>query len=544
MSPSYMADVEDRRLGVGGNIVSDDEFPASFPLARWNYQAQLYLERWNMFNGKWLSETMPDDVDEKGNPLLRYPLQINYLKRACMAHSYALFGEVRDTPGPLAPVRITPRKKPGKKSTEESDRTKAEELEDFINQVWTENQGRSLQQEAGLIQQPLGGIAFRLSWHPENPDLEYGIQVEYVLPDFFLPVWDTARPDDLLEVWIVYRIPTREAKYKFNISLKDGIKDPLYIEHWTRENVTITINNEPIKYTVNGIVFDFNNAPNPFGEIPFVYIPRERAGSYYGLGLLDDVIELARELNSRIADNSDVVEETSHRETYGRNIIGPVTPLDIGGTRPAVNIGSTPPGGETPDVFVLDPPKANEFSISHVDSLRKQLGRDLFIPGIAEGEDEGSQRSGLTLAFRMYPLTSKIHAVRSYWGAGLTLIAKKIARIAIIKGIGNITEDHLKGIKWEIDWASIIPRDREQDLNEVAIGIQSNIIPPKVGNKILGFTGDPSQTEQETIQWLETLATIESKASTTSTVTTPNKVNVKTTEQPVSTYLKEQGGGN
>jgi len=542
--PSYFQDIEDRRIGTGTTVpFTQDEFPAIFPFARWSYQADRYLKYWWGFTGQWLNETMPEGVDDHGNPALRYPLQINYLKKVCMEHSYVLFGEVNDTPGPLAPIRITPRNKPGKDKVDDAARTRADELEDFINRVWTDNNGRSLQQEAGLLQSFLGGIVFRLGWNPEDLKLEYGIRLEHILPDFFLPVWDTGRPEYLLEAWVIYRMSGREAHLRFGYDLADGAADPLFIEHWTEKKVTIKLGDKPLKYKIGSTEFLFDDMDNPFGKVPFFYIPRERAGSFYGLSLLDDVVELAKEMNARQADISDVIEEVSHRDTYIRNVNTAPKTMDIGGTRPAINLGQTPPGGEEPDVFAIDPPPLNEAMVNHVETLRQQFGRDTFIPGVAEGEDEGSQRSALTLAFRMHPLTAKVRAVRTYWTTGLILIAKAIAQLAAQKGIAGITTKHLEEVDWAVDWSPMIPRDREADLNEVAIGIQSQMITPRDGNKLLNLTEDAQRTEEDVMKWLQFLQQLAGSSETKETTSAPSqgKVQVHTKTQAISTIMKEPG---
>jgi hypothetical protein len=540
--PIDFLDVAQRRVGTGGAITfKEDEFPSTFPFALWNAQQNRYLEYWNMFMGTWLQEETQES-DEHGNPVLRYPLQINFLKKTCMEHSYILFGEVNDIPGPLAPIRITPRIKPGQKKPDDETRRRAEELEDFINRVWTDNNGRSLQQEAGLMCQFLGGIVFRLGWQPEDEDLEFGIRLEHMSPELIYPVWDGGHPDNLLEMWVAYRMPTREAHWRFNYPLENGGSDPMYVEHWTKDKINIWLAGEYLDYEIAGEHFHFEDMPNPFKFVPFIYIPRERAGSFFGLSLLDDAKELAKEMNARLADISDVIGETSHRDVYMRNVnISPKT-TDIGGSRPAINLGQTPPGGEMPDVFAIDPPPINEAMVSHVELLRDIYGRDVSVPSVAEGEDEGSQRSALTLAFRMHPLTAKVRAVRTYWTTGLILLAKRVAKMAIAKKVGGITAKHLDNVDWAVDWSPMIPRDREADLNEVVLGIQTNMITPRTGNKMLGMTEDPGNEEDEVKEWLTFIQSLTAQQTDSTTQDSiKGKVQTQTKVQPIATIMKEPG---
>lgn len=510
--PFFPVDIEDRRVGTGLVPFDKEEFPGNFPIARWNYQQERYLRFWRHFTGEVWDEAVADKKDENGDPVLRYPLQINYARTLCMKHNYVLWGEVPDTPRPLAAVRVTPRRRAGQKLIDETTIHLADELEDFINRVWLDNSGRTLQQEGGLLQQFLGGIVYRVGWAPDDEDLEYNIRLEYVIPDFFLPVWDSGKPDYLLEAWVVWRMPTREAQLRFGYTAQSGERDPLYIEHWTKESVTITIGGKPVRYTVrakeNEEEFYYDDLPNPFGFVPFVYIPRERAGSFYGLSLLEGIDGITKEMNARLADLGDILRESAHRNLYVRNMTQTAKTTDMGGTRPAINIGVTPPGGHEPDVFAIDPVTIDNSITDYPQMLHDQLRRDTFIPPVADGEDEGSQRSGQTLYLRMWSIISKTRACRTHWTTGLIILAKMIARIAVIKGVGGITAEHLKDVDIQIDWAAMIPRDREQELNEISIAYNAKMLSPESGIRILNQVDD-AQEEYRRVQehwaWIASL---------------------------------------
>jgi len=109
-----------------------------------------------------------------------------------------------------------------------------------------------------------------------------------------------------------------------------------------------------------------------------------------------------------------------------------------------------------------------------------QMRRDAFVPAVADGEDEGSQRSALTLAFRMWPLTSHIRAERHYWTEGLNILAELALTVLAVKnptrtnskdideGISKIGLQHLGHIKRQ-EWAPILPRDRAELVNELVM---------------------------------------------------------------------------
>lgn len=518
-----IVDLIDRKIGVNpstaiaGSIPYDkNDFPASFPYARWVTQLQRYGEYWRWFTGEIWEEEVRGGTNKNDEPLFRFPLKINLIKTAAMKHAYVLFGEVPEGPEPMVPIRCIPDPKTNQKDTDAADKQKAKELQYFLNDVWTDNNGRVLQMEGGLVQQPLGGIVYRVGWNWPNPELKYGIKLEMVLPDFFMPVWDSSNPDDLLEAFIVWRVPAREAVLKYELDLHGVNPDYLlYIEHWTKKTVSITVGGHPISYTVelsgdDGQVIDsetikFQDYPNPFGFVPMVYIPRERSGGYYGLSIVEDLKGLAKEINARMADMGDVINETSHREIFVRNIPATIRTRDIGGLRPVTDLGVRPPGTQgEPDAFSIDPPKMSDNLVNYSEILRKQFLRDAFISSVAEGEDEGSQRSALTLAFRMWPITSKARAMRAYWENGLIRFNKMIAKIAAMHpDITGITEDHLKNVKFYCEWASQIPRDREQLVNEVTLLLQTESLSPYTALQILGTVQDPAEEIEKVKAWMD-----------------------------------------
>lgn len=560
--PTWIADIDKRRIGTTSVVTSESDWPASFPVDLWGIQSDRYAKYWSQFTGQIWEETIPNSADENGIPQLRYPLQINYLKEICMKHSYVLFGEVPDGPQPLVPIRCVPAKdlSTGNEDPDTDQNMKfAKQIQNFVNKVWMENDGRNLQQEGGLVQQFLGGHIFKVGWSPYDSTLRYGIRIENVIPDFFLPVWDGGRPNHLLEAWIVYRIPTREAALRFDFPIEDGMQDPMYVEHWTEKSITITLNNKPITYTVDDVQITYDNFPNPFGFVPFVYIPRERAGGYYGLSLLDDLVGIAKELNARIADMGDVVEETAHRDVFFNNLSGAPKTTDYGGTRPAINLGTSPPGvNDQPNAWAIDPLTVTESIAGYPEFLRKQLGRDSSIPDVAYGEDEGSQRSALTLAFRMWPLTAKIRAVRTYWTTGLILLAKMIVKIAMVKSdvyempdfIKSMDLDSIDEIDWSVDWSPMIPRDKEQELNEIVVGIQSQMLSPVTGLSLLNLVDDPAveykRVQDHMIFNTQLQASLKasgtSDSSSTSGASTPKPPQIVTQSPVVETVMSEPKG--
>lgn len=515
--PLY-SDILDRRIGLNPSTAlgyTQDDFPVDFPYARWTAQQVKYNDYWLWFTGTVWEEPIKGAFDKANNPVLKFPLQVNLMKTAAMKHASVLLGEAADGPNPLIPIRVDPKRQVDQDAPDPGLKRQAKELEYFLNDVWMENNGRVLQSEGALIQQFLGGVVYKASWQPFNIDLENGIKVEMILPDFFMPIWDSTNPDDLLETFLVWRISSREAAIRYGYTANGAGPSPdfvLYVEHWTKDTISITLGGRPIEYVVKfqnetgeptqaAKVFD--NEANPFGFIPMVYIPRERAGGYYGLSIIDDLKGLAKEINARMADIGDSVADASHRQLFVRNIAGSIRTRDIGENRNALDLGQQAPGADKPDMVAIEPPKLSDGLVNYPEILRKQFLRDAFLSSVAEGEDEGSQRSALTLAFRMWPLTSKAHITRSYWETALIRLNKMIARMAIFHRVGGITEAHLKGVAFHIDWPPMIPRDREQLVNEVTLLLNSNALSPYSALNVLQMVPDPSEEIDRVKEWLD-----------------------------------------
>lgn len=512
--PIEFRDIINRRFGLSGSLpYTQDEYPSSFPLDVWNYQSQLYMKYWDHFTGQIWQETIPDRTNDDGTPVLRWPLQINYIKTACIKQASVLFGEISDSTAPLAPIKCTARRRIGKRQVIEEEKYQAQDLEDFVNLIWEENSGRTLQQEGGLISQFTGGIVYQVTYEPENDDLTYPIGLNYLLPDFFLPVANSSKFEDLLEAWVVWRIPAREASIRFGFDLADGVTNPLYIEHWTEDEVTITIDNKPIVTEASdGTQITWDKMENPYGFVPFVYIPRKRAGSYYGMSLVDDLEGIVKELNSRIADLGEIIQETAQHKLYGRNLGSSIRKRSLANEEEVIDLGTTIPGAhDAPEVFAVNPPQIPAEMAKFPEYLQNQLGHDAAMPPIAFGDDQGSQRSGMTLFVRFWPLVSEAKSQRNHWGVGLVKIAQMIIKMAVAMGVEDININWMKYKKWDVNWSPFLPRDRDQLLNEVIMTLKEHILGPVDAMKKLDMVADPDDAVERGMAFYEWLVEQEAK---------------------------------
>lgn len=531
--------IEDRRASPAAVATLDlpqGSLPSSFPMYLWNAQAQRYHEYWSWFTGDKLNEIRARTA--QGDPILKFPLGVNPVRNFARKHASVLLGEETfETPRPLVRSRISALPPLDGSAPEDLDKRLARIAGNIVNEVWIQSGGRGLQTENATLSQFLGGCVFQVSWQPQRTDLRIPILIKSVMPDFFLPIWKNDDPWNLLEAYVVYRLPGIVAKEQFGVNT-DANK-VLYVEHWTRRAYSIYIDGQPITMQVGKSRLALDNVPHPFGFVPFVYIPHLREGHFYGSSHVDDLAGLVKEFNARYADIGDSIRNSVHRKRYMRNVNGETKTRHIGEGVYATDLGKdTPTSKNPPDVFTEDPPTLANGLTEFPDKLWSQLMREGHVSDIAFGEDEGSQRSALTLAFRMWPTTSHSQMERSYWTDGLNLVARMVIRMVLtkIKRIPlakDLAADTLARVSISQEWLPQIPRDREQQINEIILRFQAGLLSPQRAIEMLGDV-DYVDEELELIkQWLQFQASIDAGPGGEDSPGTEGGEGAKTNMQPV-----------
>ena len=453
-----------------------------FPKEDWETWRSICRERWEYFTGKAWEEVITTGVGE-GKAAEKYPLHINPVRTFAQKHAYLLFGEVPEGSHSLVNTRILP------KSKEDAAHVVSQEAEEALNRVYYENRIRSIMSENALLSQFLGGCVFKVGWTPQTVLRPSGVHIERIVPDFFWGLPDGSDMWSMREAWVIQPITIEEAKNVYNVntasfgSLPGGVAgssmQTLMVEHWTRDGYRVTIEGKTAKVKVGDAMFDLEG-PNPYDQVPFVYIPHERAGGMHGLSIVDTLKQTAKEYNARMADAGDAVREETKFRPVITNVGQGVRTREIAPGVRAFDLGMSPPGGDKPTLDLLDTPRISQQMNSFNKSLMDQMRRDAMVPAVAYGEDEGSQRSALTLAFRMWPLTSHIRAERHYWTEGLNMLAELVLTVLAVKnptrtnsdnvdeGIKKIGLQHLGHIKRQ-EWAPILPRDRAELVNELVM---------------------------------------------------------------------------
>ena len=434
----------------------------NFPYTEWTAQKVYYDEYRLWYTGEALTETVLDTAT--GNRIDKYPIKINPLKGTCAKHAAVLFGLTVDSMhlGGV-PVSFAP-------AVDKEKRVRALEVAEVIHKILSKSNAGATFITNGISSQYLGGCVFSARW---RPDLDENGRIEISIPsaDELVAIPDGTDYTTLKEAWIVREISYIEARSYFPDIPKENTIF-YYTEHWTPTEYEIAINGVTVQF--NGVPA---KGPNPFGVVPIVYIPHIRDRKMLGKSLITDAVKgLIKEMNLRFADIGDAVSDDSHSYVAARNIAGNIklTPLADGRKILDLGSGSGIGNGDNPDLFAVKAQSASEPMLKFAEELDKYYRREVDHPSVADGEDQGSQRSSLTLNTRMWPLVSHVELERSYWTIGLLSLAKIILKMCLIKGLDGITKDDLK-TDFLVKWPPMLPRDREVLVNEIAIRSTHNM---------------------------------------------------------------------
>lgn len=469
------------------NLVGSPDIGSDLPtdiVTEWRQQLNKYYQYWAWSDGRVWDQQDQYYVAQQGHDLpLLFPLQINPVHTASVIHRNALFGEVPDMGGPMVRPVAVPKNKYGDEdggiTVTDKARNDARFVSDILEMLWYQSAGHSAMLDAGYVSQALGGCVFKVSYEPWNTQLEQGLPVAFrqIEPEFFLPVYTMYDRWNLLEARIGRMIDQVEAKEIYGVTT--SANRVLYLEKWTRTEVTVTVAGEPASIMRNGVAVELSGV-HDYGLVPIFYIPHETVGMFYGVPIVHQIANLIKELNGRAADIGDAMRNSIERIYIMTNAdSGDLRIKDLGDGIKVMSTGREMSGTQPKRIDHIAPPDLPRGTMEYLEFLQKSVWHGSFTPAVAYGEDEGSQRSALTLAFRMWPLTAHVRTERMLWSEGLRLMHKAALQILIKKQTGDFG-DMTEGTPWKVkpqhlghllkaDWAPMIPRDRESEVNQIIL---------------------------------------------------------------------------
>lgn len=467
----------------------------NFPYSDWEERKAVYEDADNWFSG----EELENLSNPTGTTTDLYPMRINPLPSAATKHVATLFGEFEDDGRPLVFPKII--------TSDEKQLKRAEEIEELLYVLWGESHGRALMIKNGFFSQIYGGCVFKATYVPweawPSSNRTYPIRIEAPHPKQFLG-YPMAEDDfNLGEAWFVReytRVQAREYGYT------GDEEKVLGVEHWLPDMYEVLIDGKTGRK--NGIEL---KGDNPFAFIPTVYIPHQRDTSFWGTNIIDNVKNILKELNRSWGDLGDAVNDDSHPVIATRNTGSGITIRRINEWLTVMDLGSVTgiaTNEAQPDMFEVNKPRASVTMTKVIEETYKQYRRDIYVPPVADGEDEGSQRSGVTLDIRFFPLLSHTKIERVYWTAGLNVFEGMLLRMCAIKQLAAITKEEST---WRLKqkWASQLPRDRTAQVDEWTKRSSSKIGSIETFLEAAGDIEDIPRERQRILNWEKDLIAIQ-----------------------------------
>jgi len=467
----------------------------------WSEQRDKYIEFDRYFYGDVFDDVIQQTTtDDSEAPTLLYPLKINLVKMMVMTHTQMMMGQWEER---VLDFQVK-QKKRGPRLDLWAENAKA-----LITDVWDENDQNGLLMEGILACMLYGGTVYKVvsDYHLYNR-----VRIDHILPRYFLPRYHPFDPKRMMEVYIEVEMDIVDAMLAYNYKPKNqpAQGDTVYYrEHWTEEHYEVTVggNNDNAEEGVQVL----HQGANPYGFVPFIYIPRIRPpGEFYGLAVCEDIMGIQDETNMRMADIGDRINYSSHPIWIVKNFYGDESELVLAPDE-IINLGASL-GGMDPSFEMVAPAGEPPSTFKYLNMCLDLAKRGAMSPPIAFGEDQGSQRSALTLEFRMWPLIQQAKWARANWTSALERLHDMIMRIRVTKDAleKRGEDDTIKpaALKHRVlpKWQPVLPRDRKEEVEEVLEAWSRGEMPTislEAAVGILAFTEDSDEEIKRIMKLME-----------------------------------------
>jgi hypothetical protein len=419
------------------------------------------------YDGLVFKDRLPMEVDDDV-PVLMYPVGLNLVKMLTLSQTDSLFGEWDEDIVSFEMRKEERLDSPGMQAIR------------IAQGILRSSNANARLWEVGFDGNLYGGGAIKVTPNHRKPGR---IEWFHVPLQNFFPVWDPDDPDLLLECYVVTPMNAEQARIRYGYT--GSAELVTRVEHWT-----------PSQYEnkIEGKRIDAYSGINPWGFVPFVYIPRFRSTNWWGDGVAQDIIPVQDELNARVADIGEAINYNAHPVRWGRNLprgfnvrnfpIGSNAMWDLGRT-----LGNAPP----PEVGMLEATAAvSQGTHDYVNFLYDWSRTSSFAPPVAFGDDDGGgQRSGATLEIRMWPLIKSVRRQRAFLGIGIQTAMQMSALILKQKQYSDIPVRPLERLAEGSvvpKFADIMPRDHQAIVDEVVklLSTDPPSISPESAQKALG----------------------------------------------------------
>ena len=334
---------------------------------------------------------------------------------------------------------------------------KRKTVNDFLNEVWDDNNKETLCIELGQTKSITGECWIKIQYESQE-DLndvfdEYPngrIRVSVVPTQFVFPKFNDHDKDKLESLLIMYPIRSvRDTGLMFKRATEQTI---IYKECWTKDEIIVY---------EDGTEIDRMN--NPYGFIPFVQIKNfPIAGRTRGVSDLEDLIPLNVELNTKRSDVSEVIDYHSAPITlvYGAKIGN----LEKGANKVW---GGLPKDSRVENLSLQGDLTA---SVNYTQNLKTTMCEIVGIPENALGGAMGiSNTSGVALQYVNMPLIERTKIKKSCTINGLQKVNKIIIYLGLYHNfIEKPEEVSMKDFIYnEVNILDTLPKDELMELQKI-----------------------------------------------------------------------------
>lgn len=334
---------------------------------------------------------------------------------------------------------------------------KEKTLDDFLSQVWSDNDKDILLTELGQTKSITGESWVKVQYEdPEDvydPFEEYTegrIKLSCMPTQFVFPRFNDHDKSRLESLLIMYPIRTeRDTGVIFKRTVETTV---IYKEYWTPEEIVVYEGGNEV-----------DRMTNPYGFIPFVQIKNfPIAGRTRGVSDLDDIIPLNVELNTKKSDVSEVIDYHSAPITlvYGAKIGN----LEKGANKVW---GGLPKDSKVENLGLQGDLVA---SVNYIADVKTSMCEIAGIPeNVLGGASAISNTSGVALQYMNLPLIERTRVKRACTARGIERVNKMIISIALEHDLIKKPEEiQLKDfLRNEVEIPDTLPKDELIELQKI-----------------------------------------------------------------------------
>lgn len=465
------------------------------------------------FTAKKIKDAKSEIPNKKtGKKVDLYPLGINPFLTVAEAHRDTVIGTLPNHS--TLPIQI------------DHDRP---ELTAAVATVLANSDFASMLMEAVLLMEIHGGRAFKVAWEPGRDSLTYRTRLVSLSTAEVWPIYEPTDPWNLLECYIGQEIDADVALSQYGVTLDHPTG--LYLEHWTRTDYRIEIDGQPIFVNVNGTLVPLAG-PHKIGRVPVVCVPHIRAGEFWGLSHVEQILGMVKEMNSATLDIGDAVHAGTHPRLIGGNFrnkqpeVRPIVDESKNVVDQYIYTSDTPiqQGAQPPFLDYPKRPDVPAEAPAYVEMLTKLIQRQTRTASSALGEINFSSGRvvGTVMSSLMQPTLAHTQVERTDLATGIQHIVELILRTldahrADLANLGAppvpamTPSDVLDHIHTVITWYPPIPieaKDQAAIIVQEVTGKTRSILSALVERGV----PDPEAELQQIFAEYEQLAMIDAKA--------------------------------